>query len=302
MNKKITKTVTVGICAYNEEKNIQNILRDVLSQNSTNFTLKEIIIHCDNCSDKTVEKIKALKNKKIEIIESKTRQGKSGGLKKIINKCSGEILVIFDADEKLGGKNVIEIIIGKFQKNEDITLVGANTRPFLPKTFFERVVYSTFMVFEESRKLRGGKNPFSFTGGGMAIKSNYVKSIKFSEKALNEDDFIYFSSVRDGKRFAYAKEAKIFYKLPKSLSDYLKQCFRSNPQAININYTKTFGEIVGNEYERPFLFYIGSILKSTKRLPVETVTAIVINLIIAPFYGLISSRYKLDWYTAKSTK
>ena len=264
--------------------------------------LKEIIVHCDNCTDKTIEKIKQLKNKKIEIIESKTRQGKSGGLAKIIKKCSGEILVVFDADEKLGDKMVLTNMIDKFVKDKNVTLVGANTRPFKPTTFFERVVYSTFLVFEESRKLRGGENPFSFTGGGMGIKSSYIKSINFSEKALNEDDFIYFSSVRDNKGFAYAKNAKIYYKLPKSLPDYLKQSFRSNPQAININYTKLFGDIVASEYKRPLPFYLKSILKSFLKYPIETTYAITINMAMLPFYKNISSKYKLEWYTAESTK
>ena len=302
MNKKTVKTISVGICAYNEEKNIKNILKDILLQKGNNFLLKEILIHCDNCTDQTVGRIKELKNRKIRIIESKTRQGKSGGLKKIINACLGQILVVFDADEKLGNDKVIYNLVNKFKENSNITLVGANTRPFLPKTFFEKVVYSTFLVFEESRKLRNGKNPFSFTGGGMAIKSKYIKSINFSEKALNEDDYIYFSSVRDGVGFAYCKEAKIFYKLPKSLPDYLKQCFRSNPQAIKINYTKLFGKIVDEEYNRPLFFYIKSIFKSFLKYPLETLSAMAINTLIIPFYKNISSKYKLEWYTANSTK
>ncbi len=295
-------TVTVGICAYNEEGNIQNILKDILNQKTSNYILKEIIIHCDNCTDRTVEKIKDLKNKKIKIIESKTRQGKSGGLKKIIEKCSGDILVVFDADEKLGNIKVISNIIKKFRDDKKITFVGANTRPFLPVTFFEKVVYTTFLVFDESRKLRNYKNPFCFTGGGMAIRRRYIKSIDFSEKALNEDDFIYFTATKDKKEFSYCEEAKIFYKLPKSLPDYLKQCFRSNPQAININYKTRFGKIVEEEYKRPFMFYLKSIFKSFLKYPIETSVAIVINIVIVPFYKNISSRYKLEWYTASSTK
>lgn len=302
MIKNNKKTVSIGICAYNEEKNIQNILNDILSQKTSNFILKEIIVHCDNCTDRTIEKINALKKKVVTTIISTKRQGKSGGLKKIIKKCKGEVLIVFDADEKLGDRNVIKNIISKFQENKHLTLVGANTRPFSPITFFERVVYTTFMVFEESRQLRGGKNPFSFTGGGMAIKSKYIKSINFSEKALNEDDFIYFSSVRDNKEFAYAKDAKIFYKMPKSLPDYLKQCFRSNPQAININYTKLFGDIVAKEYHRPLPFYIKSVFKSFKKYPTETVYAALINFAILPLYQFISNKYKLEWYTAESTK
>ena len=105
-----------------------------------------------------------------------------------------------------------------------------------------------------------------------------------------------------GYKFSYTKNAKVYYKLPSHLKDYLKQCFRSNPQAVVINMEKLFGELVSKEYERPKMFYFMSIAKQLLKHPLETLYIIFVNAVLLPLYPLVVRRYKMEWFTAFSTK
>ena len=98
------------------------------------------------------------------------------------------------------------------------------------------------------------------------------------------------------------KEAIVYYKLPNRLDDYVRQILRSSLDAINENLEKYFGPLVRQEYRRPFGFYAKSVWQEFINYPFETVYISLVNLLIKPVIPLMSRRYILSWYTAKSTK
>lgn len=294
-------SVTVGISAYNEEKNIQNILRDILAQTQSNWSLKEVLVYCDGCTDKTQERAHAVDSKIITAIDDHKRLGKVGRVNQLFQDAKGDIIIIFDADLKLANKKVIDEIVTKFS-DTNATVVGGNTQPFAPQTFFETAVYTTFQVFEESRKqMKNGNNIFGCNGGCIALRRKFAKSIEIPN-VINEDDFIYFTCISQGLTFIHAPKAVVYYKLPKKLKDYLKQSFRSDPEAVSLNFSKYFGELVDEEYYRPKSFMIKAIAKVFLQYPFATLYIIAIKALLIPLYPIISKRYKLEWYTAKSTK
>ncbi len=302
MSRQQPYQVSVGISAYNEEKNISNILKDILSQKQDNWRLKEILVYCDGCADNTVQKAKKVRSKLIKIVDNKDRKGKVFRVAQMFRDFKSDLFVLFDADLTFKDSNVIKNLIEPFYKRNKIVLVGGNTRPLLPKTFFERAVYSTFMVFDESRKkINGGNNIFGCNGGCMAIKKEFAKSLKFPN-IINEDDFLYFSCLSKNLHFRHVRKAVVFYKLPNKFKDYLKQSFRSNPPAVILNFKKYFGDIVEKEYKRPKIFMIKNVLKVFKENPAEVAYISFINALIRPLYSLISKKFKLSWYTAESTK
>lgn len=298
--KKIS--VTVGIAAHNEEKNIKNILRGILGQRQTNWILEKVFVASDGSTDHTVQNAKSIKSAKIKVIESRERLGKVGVEQIIFDSFASEILVMLDADVKLEDNLVITKLVEKLFSDEKVMLVGGNTRPFAPKTFFEKAVYSTFQVFDDSRGfVKNGNNIFGCNGGCLAIKAKLAKQIEFPN-LINEDDYIYFSCIAKGYKFRYVQEAVVYYKLPNNLKDYLRQIFRSNPEAVSQNISKYFGKIVDEEYYRPFFFYFRSIMRAFLANPLGTVYITFINILTKPFFPFISKKYKLSWHTAISTK
>ena len=294
--------VSVGICAYNEEKNIRQLIKQVFAQKGELWELLEIVVNTDNCSDRTVPYLKAFGDKRIVLLEQKERRGKPYGVQQILKKFRGDYLVVLDADVMLGDNRVIERMVKAFVSDSQVMLVGANTRPFEPKTFFERAVYATFRVYEKSRSLNGGNTVFGFTGGGMAIAGKFAREVEFPGDILNEDDFFFFTARQKGYGFRHVQEAEIYYKLPQKLSDYVRQIFRSDPGAAVINFEDRFGQMVHDEYHRPFGFMVKSVWQSFLADPLPALYVIAVNMVCRPLYGIISPRYKLSWYTAESTK
>src|SRR3989344_6102920 len=113
MNKM---TVTIGIPAHNEEKNIKALLRGILAQFRGNFVIKSIIVLCDGCTDDTVKIAEniAQTNKIIKVINDGNHKGKSTRLNQLYEMTESDILISFDADVKLGHKNVINELVKHF--------------------------------------------------------------------------------------------------------------------------------------------------------------------------------------------
>jgi len=294
-------SVTVGISAFNEGKNIRKIVNQILMQNENGWRLREVIVMSDGSSDNTVSEVQKINDERVKIFEDHKRFGKSYRINQILKKSKGEITVLFDGDIKIGNEAVISSLVEKFRE-ENVMVVGGNTKPFTPKTFFEKAVYSTFLVFEDSRmRIKNGNNIFGCTGGCMAIRKRFAKQIEIPS-VINDDDFIYFSCIKAGFEFRHASDAEAYYKLPKTLKDYLKQVFRSDPHAVSQNFTQYFGNLVKDEYKRPLPFYMHSILKSFIKNPIGVTYMIFVNVVCVPLFPVVSKRYKLDWFRSISTK
>lgn len=294
-------SVTVGISAYNEASKIASVLRGVLSQKQTNWKLDKILVFSDGSSDDTVKKAKSVKSKFITVFDDGKRKGKAFRIGQIFEKAKTELVVMFDGDIDFAGTEVIDKLVKPFD-DQAVMLVGGNTRPHLPTSFFEQAVYSTFLVFDDSRKnLRGGNNLFGCTGACMVMRKKLYKDIKFP-KVFTEDDFIYFSCLAKGYKFKHVSEAVVYYKLPTKLGDYLRQVFRSNPEAVLIHFRKYFGGLVDREYYRPSLFYAKSVLKVFFKNPLPVVYITLVNALCIPLFPIIAKNYKQEWFTAASTK
>jgi hypothetical protein len=63
-----------------------------------------------------------------------------------------------------------------------------------------------------------------------------------------------------------------------------------------------FGDIVAQEYQRPVALYAKFIWNAFKRYPLETIYIMFVRGVCLPLYPLITRNYKLDWFTATSTK
>ncbi len=295
-------SVTVGIVAYNEEKNIKNVIASILNQKQEGWQLHEILIYCDGCIDSTAKIAKSIKHTKIKVVESQERKGKAFRIEEIFKQYEGEVLVIFDADIKMKNNLVITELVKGFDSDKSIMLVGGNSQPINPQSFIERSIYTTTRVFELTKdKINKGNNVFNCSGRCFAVKKKLSDSLTLKH-VINEDEFIYFSCIYKGYKFNYAKDAVVYNKLPKNLRDYLKQLLRCDPQVVSINNKKIFGKLVDQELKRPFSLYILSVLKVFLEYPLEVIFISLVIIAAQPFIPYMTKNYKLSWYTAESTK
>lgn len=120
---------SIGICVYNEEKNIAKLIHSFLGQNLNNVIMDEIIIIASGSTDNTYSILKTLSknNKKIQLIKQEKREGKASAVNLFIKESRNEILVLSSGDLLLK-KNVIEKLVSKFADTE-IGMTGAHPVP-----------------------------------------------------------------------------------------------------------------------------------------------------------------------------
>lgn len=97
----ITK-LSVLIPAYNEEATIERILEKVKSVVLPNDIQKELIIVNDCSRDQTVEKVNAFieanPSMDIKLFSQEINKGKGAAINRAIQECSGDYLIVQDAD------------------------------------------------------------------------------------------------------------------------------------------------------------------------------------------------------------
>lgn len=301
MNKLYT--VTIGIPAYNEENNIQNIISDLYKQKQKGYILEKIIIADDGSNDKTRKIVLEMskKNKKIQLIGNKIRVGKSTRLNQLYRTSTSDIYINFDADMRIFDDNVISEIVNKF-KNEKVGLVGGYSLPLRPNTIFEKIVVSWIDVWNEIKlNINSGNNIHNHLGCISAMRKDIYKNINIPDTFIADEDFIYFMVLKMNYKFKFANKAKAYYKPVANLQDFFYQ--HSRFLTIKNHISDYFGEYVNEHYTvekkaKYFALALGLI-----KNPIYLMLGIFLQLFLI-FYIKFNQKLHINglWRVAYSTK
>ncbi len=249
---------TLCITAYNSEANIKTLLFSLLKQNKFNSIVASIIVYSDNSSDATVMEAKKVKNKRLIIIHSKVRLGFAGVVKKLLKLSKTEIVVLLNDDIKIEDKDFITKLIKPFYKERNVGLVTGHPLPLKQKTFIEAAVISSINVYENMcYSLKGENNLYTCDGKILALSKEFISSIEFPKSIKdvgNLDTFLYFSCLTNDFKYRNVKNAKVFYRCPNNLKDYIKWYIRNNADKHLL--LSMFGDIVSKEYQKPKAIYL----------------------------------------------
>jgi glycosyltransferase involved in cell wall biosynthesis len=145
MEEKPSKKISILIPVFNEEKTIDLILEKVLNQ--TKNWEKEIIVINDGSTDRTLEKLQRFSNE-ISIISYDKNQGKGAALKKGLEKATGDIVIIQDADLEYDPKDYPKLLQPILKGEIKIVYGSRNlgTRRFIYARYFWGGVFLTKLV------------------------------------------------------------------------------------------------------------------------------------------------------------
>jgi len=221
--KKIT--VTIGIAAYNEEKNIANLLKSLLAQKENQIVIEAIRIASDGSTDSTVAKVKTFGDKRIKCIDDQKRLGKPSRLNYFFKKTTSDVLVIIDADMICQDEYTIQKIALKF-KNKKVGFASGGMHPLKGKTLVERAVNNYFIARTSVEKTFDfGKTSYP-THGFVAYSIDFLKDFRLPGNILNDDAYSYFACIHSKWKYVYAKEAGVFARSAGTLKDYTNQLIR----------------------------------------------------------------------------
>ena len=109
-------SITAIIAAYNEEKTIANVLKQIKEVKLVN----KIIVISDGSKDRTAEIARGLG---VEVIELKENIGKGGALKKGIDICTSDVILLLDADlVGLKSDHIRKLLAPVLQGSVDMTI------------------------------------------------------------------------------------------------------------------------------------------------------------------------------------
>ena len=112
--------LSILIPAFNEEKTISQVLKNIINLKIKNV-VKEIIVIDDGSTDNTTLEIKkTIKEKNVKFIIHQKNQGKGAAIKSGIKNSTGDYLIIQDADLEYNPKYIAKLIKEIDKKNKTV--------------------------------------------------------------------------------------------------------------------------------------------------------------------------------------
>lgn len=220
MKKKLS--VTIGIPAFNEERNIALLLASIFSQNENKADVKEIIVISDGSTDSTVEEIKKNEDRRIKLIVGRKRLGKPERLNQLFEIASADFFVLLDGDIVIKSKDLIDKLVKPMIENENIDLTAGAEKPLKENSFVEKLAGFSFRIWEDAIKMAENSEMYYCSGAVRGFRKRLYKDIKFP--SLSADDvFAFLYCQKKKKGFRFVEDAIVYFYLPSVFKDFIRQ-------------------------------------------------------------------------------
>ena len=297
-------TVTIGIPAYNEGRNIGYLLKSILRQKQTNYKMEKVIIVSDG-TDNTAEVVRSFLKKYpfIKIIESPNRLGKATALNNIYEQSNSDFLMQFDADVVLDRDIEIDLMMKEMLKDEKADLVGGRFIPVKQNSLMGKFSNISYLIIEDSfLSLNNGNNIFALVGLASLIRKRLYKSFSYPKGVISDQNYLYATATKRGKdRFQLAKDTRIFIRTVSTFKDWRILGARSVIEdKASVGYF--FGKKIINDYSMPKEIYLRSIFKWFLKNPLNTIGAVIMNIFIRMFPYKKAIVAEGMWELASSSK
>jgi glycosyltransferase involved in cell wall biosynthesis len=276
-----TKTVTVGIPAYNEEKGIIKLIDKLLSQDEDGYKLEKIVVADDGSRDKTRELVKnhVEYGKKLVLLEDDKRMGQASRINQLFKLNTSDYFITIDADSVPRDDKTVMEIVKAFESKVNVGMVAGNDQPMTPNTLFGKIVKTGIDLWYEARKnINNGDCVQNSHGCVLAFTKQLAKTIEIPTKMFGFDEYLYFATKQKGYGFTCAPKAVVFYKTAENLSDYLKQ---------NSRYLQTeqimkdhFGEEIYTNQKPTLTNKLAAMWSLVKRSPILLMMAMMLQIIL----------------------
>ncbi|MCP3927692.1 MAG: glycosyltransferase family 2 protein [Bacteroidetes bacterium] len=286
-------SVTLMILAYNEEKVIEDKIKNSLSLDYPHSKI-QILVVADGSTDKTVDKIKKYANQGVELSYTPDRQGKMAAIVRSLSFATGSIIVFSDANNSYNPTAIQELVV-PFEDPEVGCVTGAKHIEKGDGALGDSEglywQYESFIRKQESRLgCCTGVN-----GEILAIRNELFEAPPIYE--INDDLFTALQIIRKGYRVIYAPLAHSYERISPSSGDEIER--RARIIALRYQLIAMAGKLL--PFERPFVVWqIVSHKFFRPLIPFAMFGAFVANLLLLlpqqeAHYGVLRLSPPLGW-------
>lgn len=248
--------VSIGVAAFNAEDNIGELLRALCSQREDAVEIEEIIVHSDQSTDRTLGVVAENPDPRVIVIDNPSRKGFAAAARSMVQSFKGEALLLLNDDIRICDDRFVEKMAAPIF-SDCADLVSANPQPLPPRTFVERAFVLTLRVYERIREsMRDSSSILTCDGAALCWSRRLARAIKFPDDDSsmgNVDAFLYLFCVLNGYRYTHVCDARVRFRAPSTLRDYLRRNIRNDSQERLL--TAQFGPAVRKVFRRPAALY-----------------------------------------------
>ncbi len=300
--------ISIGICAYNEQQNIANLLKNLLTEQDLKED-SEILVVCSGCTDSTPQVVKrfAEKDKRIRLIIEEERLGKSSAINKILEKHKGEYVFLIPADV-IPAKSTISFMVRRISEDSDIGVLGGSPIPINSEEGFSGYMsHLMWRIHNRTLKYLDDLNLGNHASGEfMVVRHGVVEKIPID--VVNDDAYIAVEASMNGNKVKYCDEAKVYIKAPANISDYIRQRRRVVYGHFRVKqYTNDYPKTAENMMLKDPTKSIKVLKEEIKERPRDCIKLAVVIFIEAlvntlAIIDLALNKNHIVWSVSKSTK
>ena len=287
--------VSIGVCAYNEEKNIRHTLDSILNQTVRGGSIEEIIVVSSGSTDGTDDIVREYSSKdpRVRLLRQERREGKNSAVNAFMASAKGDILVLVNADNNLG-EGALDHLVSHFA-DQKVGVVGGRPMPVNRRDSIPG--FAVYMLWDMHHRLS-----LIYPKVGEAIAFRNL-NIQIPTGMQSDEDLVRMDLEKRGYRTEYEPKAIVVNKGPDTVRDYWKQRTRVN---IGERYMKRLFDFDIPTWDNRFLFqaYLG-FLKDNSNHVLRMSAAMVMELLArayASIYVKMDKGDKVLWSMVESTK
>ncbi len=220
--------VTLGICAYNEENNIERTIRSIFRQKCMVAEVEDVLVVSSGSTDGTNGIVRRLSEEfpQVRLIEQVRREGKNSAINLLFENKKTEVMVFLNADNVFESAESLDRLILPF-RDEKVGMVGGHPLPTNDMSTFAGYTVQLLWRMHHYVAVQEPK-----TGELIAFRDI---GTRLPTNMQSDEDILRMKLEEQGYRTVYAPEATILNRGPETVGDYLKQRTRVN---IGENYLK----------------------------------------------------------------
>ena len=227
---------SVGICALTEVENTLRLVEQILTQHDDDLLLKELIVATPNRN--LARKLKNCDQRVVVILEEK-REGKISALRRIIERATGEILVLASADILLG-RHSISRVVNALESNKQLGAVDSSVELVNGDSkLVDRLSNLVWELHNSTLQQLDLEGKLGHVAGDlMALRRGLIGELP---DTINDDAFMALHVRRRGFGVKRVENAPVWIAGPRNPADYVSQ--RSRVLQGHLQLITLFGTI-----------------------------------------------------------